>query len=107
MTQKIIEADIVAGGQELFSDARERIFEELSVLVGRGLLAEAHAMVPIVGTRLNFVATSRIAALTADVGFHDVQPIVNAVGKIPGLKVTRADYVNDSNWTPGVTAESY
>lgn len=96
MTQKIIEAKIIAGDQELPSDTRERVFEELSALVGRGLLAEVHAMVPIVGTRLNLVATSRIAALTADVGFHDVQPIVNAVGRIPGLTITRADYADNS-----------
>lgn len=96
MTQKIIEAKIFSAYPDSFVTVRNNVFEEVSALVARGLLTEAHAMVPIVDTFLHVSATGRIAVLTADVPFDQVQRIVNAVGRIPGLTITRADYVDNS-----------
>lgn len=43
----------------------------------------------------------RISVLTADVPIDQIQDIINAVDRIPGLKVTRADLVDDiGSWPP-------
>lgn len=100
MTQKRIEAEIVAVYPDSHREVRDNVFVAVSKLVRQGLLAEAYAMTPIVDIFLHTLAISRIAVLTADVPFQKVLEIVNMVGRIPGLTITRADLVDNSKWMP-------
>ena len=102
MTRQRIEAEIVGVELDPFAGLRDAIYAQVATLVKEGSLSEAFALVAIDGKRHAQVAKGRrIVALTADVPIDETQDIVNAVGRIPGLKVTRADIVdNTDSWPP-------
>ncbi len=102
MTQRRIEAEIVGIELDPFAGLRDAVYVQVSTLVKEGSLSEAFALVAIDGKPHALVARGRrIVALTADVPIDETQKIVNRVGRIPGLKVTRTDFVDDiDSWPP-------
>lgn len=102
MTRQRIEAEIVGVELDPFAGLRDAIYARISTLVKEGSLTEAFALVAIDGKPNVRVAMGRrIVALTADVSIDQTQDIINAVGRIPGLKVTRADLVDvTDSWLP-------
>lgn len=81
---------------------RDKVYAQIYTLVKEGSLVEAFALVALDGKPHARVAMGRrIVALTADVPIDEIEDITNAVGRIPGLKVTRTDLVDDiDSWPP-------
>ena len=101
MPQERIEAEILRAGLDRLAGSQDSAFAGISALMGQGYLAEAYAMVPIDGMSLRPLLTRRIVVLTIDVPTDKTQEIANKVGRIPGLKVTRTDLVDDiDSWPP-------
>lgn len=102
MTQKRIEAEIVGVELDPFATQRDVVYAQVATLVKEGSLAEAFALMAIDGKpHARVTMGRRISVLTADVPFYQMQDIINAVNRIPGLKVMREDLVDDiDSWPP-------